>query len=135
MTISGIDPTAAQPVTNPRDGQMQQVLQSVSSLLGMDQSDVRSALRGGQSLSDLASQKGISSDKLTAAITSALQSSGTALPAGTDVSQLAQKIADHKRGGHHHGHHQQAAAQQPATQPLADPSQQPTDGSTIDVLG
>jgi lambda repressor-like predicted transcriptional regulator len=94
-------------------GQMRRVLDGVSSLLGVDKGDLIQGLRSGESLADIASQKGVSRDDLLAAVTQAL-SSGTqgatngvaAGPQGVDPSALAAQIVDRKGvGGHHHHHH------------------------------
>ena len=118
MTVSGIDPqgsTQAGAASSPLAG----ALKSVSDLLGMSQDDVRTALKGGSSLSDLAQAKGISSDQLVDAISQALQSAG--VPASTDLRAIAQKVADHKGLPHHRHHHAHAAgAATDAPRPVAD---------------
>jgi len=98
-------------------GRMRQVLDSVSTLLGVDSNDLIASLRSGQSLADIAAQNGVSRDDLLAAVTQALSSSsqgasgvGAVGPQGIDVSTLAQQIVDRKGfGGHHHHHHHHGA--------------------------
>jgi uncharacterized protein YidB (DUF937 family) len=58
------------------------VLSAVSQTLGMQTSDLVSALQGGSSLSDIASSKGVTEDALLAAIETALKG-GTADSSGT----------------------------------------------------
>jgi transposase-like protein len=85
----------------------QQVLQSAGSVLGMSTSDLATALKSGQSLSEIAQQKGVSQSDLTGAVTQALNTAaqnGATLP--TDASSMAQQIVNQKGGpsGHHHHH-------------------------------
>jgi hypothetical protein len=118
MTVSGIGPqgsTQAAAPSSPLAG----ALKSVSDLLGMSQDDIRTALKGGSSLSDLAQAKGISSDQLVDTISEALQGAG--VPASTDLRAIAQKLADHKGLPHHRHHHAHAAAAPTdMSQPLVD---------------
>ncbi len=93
----------AQGVGLPQPGEFRQaILDSASQALGMTTQDIQTALQGGQSLADLAQQKGVSSDDLVTAIAGGLQQL-----AGSDATQVAQKIASHKGGfgGHRHHHH------------------------------
>ena len=90
---------------------MQAVMSSVANLLGKSQDDLRSSLQSGLSLSDLASQKGISQDQLVSTVSQALQSAG-GLPPGADPNAIAQKIVERKGG--HHGHHHHVEAAPPA---------------------
>jgi len=104
-------------------GPMRRVLDSVSTLLGMDSGDLIQGLRSGESLADLAAAKGVSRDDLLAAVTQALSSGTQGLtgggvagsPQGIDPSTLAQQIVDRKGLGghrHHHHHHSQQAVDQ-----------------------
>ncbi len=115
MTVSGIDPTSGLQAQYGSQSPLQQVMGAVSNELGMSQDDVRTALRSGSSLADLATQKGISGDQLTSTISQALQSNGTS---SADTTALANRIANHKGGGHHHHHHH---AQAPPTPNPLDP--------------
>jgi hypothetical protein len=84
------------------------VLSSVANLLGMSTDDLTTSLKSGSSMSDLASQKGVSRADLLAAITQGLQSdqSAAATSQAGGTSALAGQIADHKGvPGHHHHHH------------------------------
>jgi hypothetical protein len=118
MTVSGIDPQGSAQAAAPA-APFGNALKSISDLLGMSQDDIRTALKGGSSLSDLAQPKGISSDQLVDTISQALQ--GIGAPASTDLRAAAQKIADHKGLGHHRHHHAHAAEAPSATpQPVAE---------------
>ena len=79
----------------------------------MSTDDLVASLKGGSSMSDLASQKGVSRDDLLAAITQGLQADQTAAATGQvgDPTALAGQIADQKGlPGHHHHHHQQGGS-------------------------
>jgi lambda repressor-like predicted transcriptional regulator len=84
----------------------QQVLQSAGSVLGMSTGDLTTALRSGQSLAQIAQQKGVSQSELTGAVTQALNTAaqnGASLPA--DASTMAQRIVNHTGGASGHRHH------------------------------
>jgi hypothetical protein len=86
----------------------QAVLGSAAQALGMSTQDVQSALQSGQSLSDLAQAKGVSSDALVSAVSQGIQSlSATSggLPGAPDPTQMAQRIVDRKGGIGGHRHH------------------------------
>jgi hypothetical protein len=75
-------------------------------LFGMSTSDLQSALSGGQSLSDIASSKGVSNDTLVSTIHKAISQvapAGGRPPSGDMAARIAGRIA-----GHHH--HKRAAA-------------------------
>jgi hypothetical protein len=84
---------------------MHQVMSSASQLLGMSEQDLRTSLRSGQSLSDIAAQKGVSKDDLVSTVSSAISSSQGGVQSAQDPTALAQRIVDRKGGGGHHHHH------------------------------
>jgi hypothetical protein len=133
MTSSIGSVTSAWPAsstqTNPMSTARSDVMTAVAKELGVTSSQLQTQLSSGQSLSQLASAAGISSDQLNATITSALQQSG--LPAGTDVSALASRMANHV-GGHHH-HHGSGSSTDPTA--LTDPtsSTDSTSGTSVSV--
>jgi lambda repressor-like predicted transcriptional regulator len=107
-SISGVSSTASLDPT--QQTQRKDPFSNVASLLDMSASDLRSALKSGESMSDLATSKGVSRDDLLSAITKDLpQGTGSgAAASSTDADALAAKIADTKglpQGGHGHGHH------------------------------
>jgi hypothetical protein len=94
-----IDPTTFQ-------NQMQQALAPVAQLFGESNDQLMTELSSGQtSLSALASQKGVSQTDLLNAIKSGLQqtsaSNGQSV-SDTQATNIANRIASHKHGGHHH---------------------------------
>jgi hypothetical protein len=70
---------------------------SVAQALGMSSSDVESARRQGQSLSDLTQAKGVSQDALLGAIQQGLQKADPNLSADR-AQQIASRIASHSGG-------------------------------------
>ena len=117
-------------------------MDAAAKLLGMSVSDLRSALQSGKSLADIASSKGISQDKLTAAMAAAIQQANPSVsseqatkvataiatrtpPAGgpppdatqgTDSTQSASGTTATQ--GHHHRHHAGGAAMDAAAKAL-----------------
>ncbi len=79
---------------------MRQVMSGAASLLGMDDKDLRKALQGGSTLSELADAKGVSKSDLKDVVTKGLEQVGA--PPGaqtTDLSAIAQDIIDGKGPG------------------------------------
>jgi hypothetical protein len=104
-----------------QSGARANVLKAVSTELGITPAQLQSQLQSGKSLSQVASAAGVSSDQLNATITSALKQSN--LPAGTDLSALATRMANHVGGHHHHHGGGTAAGTAPATSaPTAAPA-------------
>jgi uncharacterized protein YidB (DUF937 family) len=117
-------------------------MDAAAKLLGMSVSDLRSALQSGKSLADIASSKGISQDKLTAAMAAAIQQANPSVsseqatkvataiatrtpPAGgppPDATQGTDSTQDASgttaTQGHHHRHHAGGAAMDAAAKAL-----------------
>jgi hypothetical protein len=84
-----------------QSGQARQaVLDAAAQTLGMSKHAIRTALRGGESLADLAEEQGVSETDLTNSLATALQPFAN----GTDPTQLASQIVSHT-GPLGHGHH------------------------------
>jgi uncharacterized protein YidB (DUF937 family) len=99
-------------------------LEAAANLLGMSEGDLRTALQGGQSLSQIATSKGISQDQLVSTIASAIQQANPDVSAD-QATKVATAIATRTPGrngapaaaaegtapvaatgaGHHHRHH------------------------------
>ena len=109
----------------------QAAMSPVASLFGESSDQLMQQLQtGNTSLSDLAKSKGISQDQLTAAIKQGLQSTaanGAPALSDTQLTNIANRIAGHKHGGHHHHH---AQATDPTTDPLTNPTSSASNGST-----
>jgi hypothetical protein len=113
MTISGIgaaSQTQANTGIDPASWQtqMQQMLGPVAQLFGESTQQLTNDLQSGKtSLTQLADAKGISQTDLLSAIQQGLQQSkafgGTQL-SGTQLTNLANGIANRVHGGHHHHH-------------------------------
>ena len=88
---------------------MNQVMSSTSQLLGMSEQDLRTTLGSGESLSDIAAQKGVSKDDLVSTVSSAISTSQGNVQSTQDPTALAQRIVDRKGGGHRRHHHQQTS--------------------------
>jgi hypothetical protein len=87
------------------------VVADAAQALGMDKQDLKKALAGGQSLSDVAASKGVSQDDLLSAIKQGINASGTPSD-GTDIDSLAQQLAAFKPKSH--------ALEAPPTDPTGD---------------
>jgi lambda repressor-like predicted transcriptional regulator len=80
-------------------------VQTAATALGMDVSDVTSALERGSSLADLATKQGVSTDDLAKALEAAAPQD---LQGSSDLDAMTQDLIDQKGlhgpgGGHHHG--------------------------------
>lgn len=78
----------------------------IAKVLGMTADQIREQQRDGKSLADLAKEKGVSRDKLLAAIKEGLKAAprpGGQAPTGAELDRLAARIADGQGGmrGHH----------------------------------
>lgn len=110
MTISPIgasnpnqqlDPTAFRT-------QMQQSLAPVAQLFGESSDQLMSELNSNKtSLSDLATQKGVSQTDLLTAVKAGLRQTAASngqTPSDTQLTNIANRVANHKHGGGHHPH-------------------------------
>ena len=113
MTISGISnatqiqPNAAADQSNWQT-RMQQMLAPVAQLFGMTTSQLEQSIQSGQSLSDIATSKGVSQTDLLNTIKAGLQQnqpSGAPSLSDTQLTNLANGIASR-----HHHHHAGGAA-------------------------
>ena len=130
---------------NPGPGRSSPALDGAATALGMSSSDLRTALQGGQSLSSIASSKGVSQDTLVAAMASSIEQANPNISAD-QATKIATAIATRTppAGGtqppasngqtqgttgttgttsthghhHHHGHHAVSAAMDAAAQLL-----------------
>lgn len=81
----------------------QDALNAVANELGISATDLRSSLSSGETLTQLAASKGVSSTALQSTIETALKAD---LPNASDsqISGLASRIASGHHGHHGHGH-------------------------------
>jgi uncharacterized protein YidB (DUF937 family) len=79
-------------------GAMRKAFDAAAQTLGMSTSDLRDALKGGQSMSSLAQSKGVSTDTLTSAISSALSGTDSSLST-SQATEMAQRIVAGPQGG------------------------------------
>jgi hypothetical protein len=132
MTVTGISGTTPnQPIDQqPWAARFQQGMAPVAQLFGESPDQLMSELNSGQtSLSALAQQKGISQTDLVNAIKSGLQQSapnGGANMSDSQLTNIANRIANHKHHGHHHHHGGGAGAADAAGSTSAGTGSQPT---------
>ena len=84
---------------------MSKVMSSVADLFGISTDELRTDQQNGQTLADIAKQKGISTDQLQSTLTQALQANAPAnAPSNVDFSQMATDMMN-GTGPRGHGHH------------------------------
>ncbi len=136
MSINPIGITNPNQATAPNSiqTQMQQAMAPVASLFGETADQLMQQLNSGStSLSQLASQKGISQTDLVNAIKQGLQQTASAngqSPSDTQLTNIANRIANHKHGGHHHHGGGGGAAAVGSTPSTTDPSATSSTSST-----
>jgi hypothetical protein len=94
MNVSPVSGTAAtRPAGKPHGGGHEKTVKAVADELGMSTDDLRSALKSGSTMADLATTAGVSHDDLVATIASTLPTTG---PDGAtvDTTAMATNIAD-----------------------------------------
>jgi len=112
---------------------------AVASLLSMTPDQLGSAVASGQSMSSLATAKGVSSTDLLGAITSGLQESvpqRASAPSSSVLHKIASNIANHAGAvsGSHHRHHGGATSSASSPRPTAaDPLASVTSSSSLNV--
>jgi lambda repressor-like predicted transcriptional regulator len=109
-------------------------MDAAAKALGLTDAQLQQSLQSGSTLSDLATQQGVSEDSLVSTIAQSLQENA---PAGsssssTDYTSLAQNIVQGKTPHHHHGHHARAAS---PSQDAGDTSDDDPFGTAAGVLG
>ena len=94
---------------NSWQNRMQQALAPVAQLFGESASQLSTELQSGKSsLSALAQTKGVSQTDLVDAVKQGMQqgtSGGSAPLSDTQLTNIANRIANQVHGGHHHHHH------------------------------
>ena len=112
MNIQGITASndansvvGASPIAGSQfDSQLQGAMGDVASLLGMSGQQLMANLAQSGSLSAVAQSAGVSQQQLVSTIEKGLQDSGSNLT-GTQLENVANRIASHRGHGHHHHHH------------------------------
>ncbi|MBV8258534.1 MAG: hypothetical protein JO073_12020 [Actinobacteria bacterium] len=103
---TGVTPTTM--ASPPPAPYLQGTLDGVASLLSMSTDSLRSALKSGQSISDLAQQKGVSRDSIVQYIEQQVQQQRAAdgqSPVPQDaLDQVVNRAVDRHRGAHRHHH-------------------------------
>ena len=118
-------------------GLRQAIMNSASQALGLSVQDLRSALDSGQSLADVAQQRGVSRDDLVSAVAQGIQSAPpTGAPAPAAANELAEHVVDRHHRGHHHRHHHVDSTQDGGETPAdtSVPGGALGQGTTIDTV-
>jgi hypothetical protein len=96
-------------------------MDAAAKALGLTDAQLQQSLQSGSTLSDLASNQGVSEDSLVSTIAESLQENA---PAGssssTDYTSLAQNIVQGKTPHSHHGHHAHASSGQDTSDTSSD---------------
>jgi len=107
MSINPIGTNNPSAVQQSSSGQSnwQNVLNSVSSTLGLSTSALQQQLQSGSSLSSIAQSQGVSQQTLVSAISTGLTQNGQSTASSAQLQQIATNIANRTPGGHGHHHH------------------------------
>jgi len=102
VTISPIDTSNVNRLSGAQHshshgGARKAAFDAAAKALGMTSSDLRASLKSGQTMASLASSKAVSTDTLTAAITTALQGANPSLSADR-AATLAQRMVQGPHG-------------------------------------
>ena len=129
MSVTPISGSSVAPLQQSSSTQnpWQNMLNSVSSTLGLSTSALQQQLQSGQSLTQIAQNQGVSQQTLVQSISSALQQNGSTAPA-SQLQQIATNIANRTpgAGGHHHHHHHGGG--------VSSSTQQSADGTLLAAL-
>ena len=123
------------------EGRMAAAVSAVSSLFLMSSAQLTSALASGQSMTSIATAKGVSSSDLMTAIKTGVQQGapqGSAAPGGSVLTKIASNIAQHTgsvTGGHHRhrGGGTAAAATSAVTSTTASTTSSASSSSSLDI--
>ena len=94
--------------TQPPFGVLGTSLDTIAGMLSMSPSDLQAALKSGQSISDLASQKGVSLDSIVQSVESQIQQQRAA-DGKPPIDQSTLDARVNRAVHHHHGHHHRTA--------------------------
>jgi hypothetical protein len=106
--VSGVEPTSM--MSAPPTAYMQGTLDGVAGMLSMSTPDLRSALKQGSSIADIASQKGISRDAIVQSIEQQVQQQRAAQGKTPIDQQTLDQAVSRAVDRHRHGHHHQQGA-------------------------
>ncbi|HEX4385091.1 MAG TPA: hypothetical protein VH083_19165 [Myxococcales bacterium] len=127
--VSGSSETQASSAQGKMQKMKEDVLSAVASELGESESDLQKGLSGGQSLTQLAAAKGISSDDLKSTIAGVVQKD---MPNASpdQVANVTNRMMQGAHGHHHGGHHMHTddSSTTSTTTPAV------PDGSTVSVV-
>jgi hypothetical protein len=135
LAVDGVQPTTS--TSPPPYAFLQGTLDGVAGMLSMSPTDLKSSLKQGESISDLAAQSGVSRSSIVQYVEQTVQQNRAAAgsaPIDQQTLDSAVNRAIDRHRGHHHRTHGAAPA---ATQTPADPSaaSTSTSSSLVDLLG
>jgi hypothetical protein len=114
--IAGTTPTTM--TSPPPSPHLDGTLDGIAGMLSMSPAALRSALKQGSSITDLAQQQGVSRDDLVKSVESQIQqrrqADGQQPLDQTALDHMVNRAFDRHRGGHHH--HQHATSATSSTQ-------------------
>ena len=133
VEVSGIMPTTS--ASAPPAPYLQGTLDGVANMLGLSTDNLRSALKQGSSISDVAAQKGVSTSSIVSYIEQQVQQQRAAKGLAPVNQQALDQVVSRAITRHRHGHHHApatdpASSTAPATAPAASSSSQ----SLLDLL-
>jgi hypothetical protein len=103
--VSGAEPMTM--MSAPPTAYMQGTLHGVAGMLSMSTTDLRTALKQGSSISDIASQKGVGRDAIVQSIEQQVQQQRAAQGKAPIDQQTLDQVVSRSIDRHRHGHHHQ----------------------------
>ncbi len=104
VEVSGIMPTTS--ASAPPAPYLQGTLDGVANMLGMSTDNLRSALKQGSSISDVAAQKGVSTSSIVSYIEQQVQQKRASKGLAPVNQQALDQVVSRAVNRHRHGHHQ-----------------------------
>lgn len=114
VEVSGIMPTTS--ASAPPAPYLQGTLDGVANMLGMSTDNLRSALKQGSSISDVAAQKGVSTNSIVSYIEQQVQQKRASKGLAPVNQQALDQVVSRAVTRHRRGHHQQV---DPSTDPAS----------------
>ena len=114
VEVSGVMPTTS--ASAPPAPYLQGTLDGVANMLGMSTDNLRSALKQGSSISDVAAQKGVSTSSIVSYIEQQVQQQRASKGLAPVNQQALDQVVSRAVTRHRHGHHQHA---NPSTDPAS----------------
>ena len=120
VEVSGLMPTTS--ASAPPAPYLQGTLDGVANMLGLSTDNLRSALKQGSSISDIAAQKGVSTSSIVSYIEQQVQQQRAAKGLAPVNQQALDQVVSRAVDRHRHGHHQHAKQSTDPASSTAPPS-------------